>query len=826
MAEILISKFAEEIGLPAELLLEKLKAAGIDKSGQSDSLSQKDKMKLLDFLRGGSSTSSTVKKVPKKKMTEIKKVSNLGKTRTIEIKVKTKKTIPQKIINDGAKKQVELPKPQNKTLNTPKVLESDKTTKRNIEQKNQVESEITSVNEFKKKSFETENKNSAVGDKLQKVTKKSDEKKNEKDFTNSPAKKKEHLDFIKKKSEINNSLASKDGVWKNRTRIKKTKPNKSESISPPPEFISKNISVPETIVVSDLAHRMSVKSSEVIKVLMKLGQMATINQSIDQDTAMILVEEMGHKAVVEKVEDPEIYLAGQIDSSELKVRPPIVTIMGHVDHGKTSLLDYIRNTRVAQGESGGITQHIGAYNVDTKKGEIAFLDTPGHAAFSAMRARGSTLTDIVIIVVAADDGVKPQTIESINHSRSANIPIIIALNKIDKPEANVEKVKQELSNHNIVPEDWGGDNIFVNISAKSGEGIDQLLDAILLQAELLELKAPFECNSKAIVVESRLDRGKGPVATLLIKSGTLKKGDSVLVGHTYGKIRAISDFSGKNLLHATPSKAVEIQGLSDTPNAGDELIVLDDEKKIREIALFRQGKFREGRLNKSTSSEKNSIFTDSVDSDRKILPIIIKSDVQGSYEGLVSALGKLDDESVGINVIHTAVGGVTDSDVNLAIAANAIIVGFNTRADVSAKKLIASNNINFKAYNIIYHVIDDIKALMEGLLSPDIQEKILGSVEVRKTYKVSKIGVIAGCYVTDGIVKRNSSIRVLRDNIVIHDGVLDSLKRFKDDAKEVKVGFECGLSIKNYNDIKEGDILEVYESVSVARTLGASWKFS
>jgi len=822
MAEILISKFAEEIGLPAELLLEKLKAAGIDKSGQSDSLSQKDKMKLLDFLRGGSSTSSTVKKVPKKKMTEIKKVSNLGKTRTIEIKVKTKKTIPQKIINDGAKKQVELPKPQNKTLNTPKVLESDKTTKRNIEQKNQVESEITSVNEFKKKSFETENKNSAVGDKLQKVTKKSDEKKNEKDFTNSPAKKKEHLDFIKKKSEINNSLASKDGVWKNRTRIKKTKPNKSESISPPPEFISKNISVPETIVVSDLAHRMSVKSSEVIKVLMKLGQMATINQSIDQDTAMILVEEMGHKAVVEKVEDPEIYLAGQIDSSELKVRPPIVTIMGHVDHGKTSLLDYIRNTRVAQGESGGITQHIGAYNVDTKKGEIAFLDTPGHAAFSAMRARGSTLTDIVIIVVAADDGVKPQTIESINHSRSANIPIIIALNKIDKPEANVEKVKQELSNHNIVPEDWGGDNIFVNISAKSGEGIDQLLDAILLQAELLELKAPFECNSKAIVVESRLDRGKGPVATLLIKSGTLKKGDSVLVGHTYGKIRAISDFSGKNLLHATPSKAVEIQGLSDTPNAGDELIVLDDEKKIREIALFRQGKFREGRLNKSTSSEKNSIFTDSVDSDRKILPIIIKSDVQGSYEGLVSALGKLDDESVGINVIHTAVGGVTDSDVNLAIAANAIIVGFNTRADVSAKKLIASNNINFKAYNIIYHVIDDIKALMEGLLSPDIQEKILGSVEVRKTYKVSKIGVIAGCYVTDGIVKRNSSIRVLRDNIVIHDGVLDSLKRFKDDAKEVKVGFECGLSIKNYNDIKEGDILEVYESVSVARTLGAS----
>ena len=822
MAEILISKFAEEIGLPAELLLEKLKAAGIDKSGQSDSLSQKDKMKLLDFLRGGSSTSSSAKKVPKKKMTEIKKVSNLGKTRTIEIKVKTKKTIPQKIIKDSAKKQVESSKPQKKILDTPKALESAKTTKQNLEQKTQVESEITSVNEFKKKSFETDKKNIAVEDKQQKVTKKLDEKKNEKDFTNSPAKKKEHLDFIKKKSEINNSFASKGGVWKSRTRIKKTKPNKSESISPPPEFISKNISVPETIVVSDLAHRMSVKSSEVIKVLMKLGQMATINQSIDQDTAMILVEEMGHKAVVEKVEDPEIYLAGQIDSSELKIRPPIVTIMGHVDHGKTTLLDYIRDTRVAQGESGGITQHIGAYNVDTKKGEIAFLDTPGHAAFSAMRARGSTLTDIVIIVVAADDGVKPQTIESINHSRSANIPIIIALNKIDKPEANVEKVKQELSNHNIVPEDWGGDNIFVNISAKSGEGVDQLLDAILLQAELLELKAPFECNSKAIVVESRLDRGKGPVATLLIKSGTLKKGDSVLVGHTYGKIRAISDFSGKNLLHATPSKAVEIQGLNDTPNAGDELIVLDDEKKIREIALFRQGKFREGRLNKSTSSEKNSIFTDSVDGDRKILPIIIKSDVQGSYEGLVSALGKLDDESVGINVIHTAVGGVTDSDVNLAIAANAIIVGFNTRADVSAKKLIASNNINFKAYNIIYNVIDDIKALMEGLLSPDIQEKILGSVEVRKTYKVSKIGVIAGCYVTDGIVKRNSSIRVLRDNIVIHDGLLDSLKRFKDDAKEVKAGFECGLSIKNYNDIKEGDILEVYESVSVARTLGAS----
>ena len=822
MAEILISKFAEEIGLPAELLLEKLKAAGIEKTGHNDSLSQKDKMKLLEFLRGSSSKATSKNKIPKKKTTELKKVSNLGKTRTIEIKVKTKKRIPKKIINDDDKTQSKLSESRNNTSSIPIDIKSPKISKQNLEQKTKVESEITSVNEFKKKSFENDKKNVAVEDKQQKVTKKSDEKKNEKDYSNSPAKKKEHLDFIKKKSEINKTLATKEGVWKNRTRIKKIKNNKSDSINTTPEFISKNISVPETIVVSDLAHRMSVKSSEVIKVLMKLGQMATINQSIDQDTAMILVEEMGHKAVIEKVEDPEIYLSGQIDSSELKVRPPIVTIMGHVDHGKTTLLDYIRNTRVAQGESGGITQHIGAYNVNTKKGEIAFLDTPGHAAFSAMRARGSTLTDIVILVVAADDGVKPQTIESINHSKSANIPIIIAVNKIDKPESNVEKVKQELSNYSIVPEDWGGDNIFVNISAKSGEGVDQLLDAILLQAELLELKAPYDCNSKAIVVESRLDRGKGPVATLLIKSGTLKKGDSVLVGHTFGKIRAISDFSGKNILQATPSKAVEIQGLSDTANAGDEMIVLDDEKKIREIALFRQGKFREGRLNKSTSSEKNSVFTDALDGDRKILPIIIKSDVQGSYEGLISALDKLNDESVGINVIHSAVGGVTDSDVNLAIAANAIIIGFNTRADVSAKKLIASNNINFKAYNIIYNVIDDVKALMEGLLAPDIKEKILGSVEVRKIYKVSKVGVIAGCYVTDGIVKRNSNIRVIRDNIVLHDGLLDSLKRFKDDAKEVKAGFECGLSIKNYNDIKDGDVLEIYESVSVARTLGAN----
>jgi len=821
MPEILISKFAQEIGLPAELLLEKLKSAGIKKSGHSDSLSQKDKMKLLNFLRGSTSKGVSTNNLPKKKMTEIKKVSNVGKTRTIEIKVKTKKSIPKKTTEDFVKKSSELQEKPSKSFVSKKTVELHKAAVQNLEQKNQVESEITTVNEFKKKSFESDKKNIPVVDKQQKITKKLDEKKDDKDFTNSPAKKKEQLDFIKKKSEINRTLATKPGVWKSRTRIKKTKFNKTESVNSTPEFISKNISVPETIVVSDLAHRMSVKSSEVIKVLMKLGQMATINQSIDQDTAMILVEEMGHKAVVEKVEDPEIYLSGQIDSSELKVRPPIVTIMGHVDHGKTTLLDYIRNTRVAQGESGGITQHIGAYNVNTKKGEIAFLDTPGHAAFSAMRARGSTITDIVILVVAADDGVKPQTIESINHSKAAKIPIIIAVNKIDKPEANIEKVKQELSNHSIVPEDWGGDNIFVNISAKSGEGVDQLLDAILLQAELLELNAPFDCNSKAIVVESRLDRGKGPVATLLIKSGTLKKGDSVLVGNTFGKIRAISDFSGKNLMQATPSKAVEIQGLNDTPNAGDEMVVLDDEKKIREIALFRQGKYREGRLNKSTSSEKNSVFTDSIDGDRKILPIIIKSDVQGSYEGLISALDKLNDESVGINIIHSAVGGVTDSDVNLAIAANAIIVGFNTRADVSAKKLIASNNINFKAYNIIYNVIDDVRALMEGLLSPDIKENILGNVEVRKTYKVSKVGVIAGCYVTDGIVKRNSSIRVLRDNIVLHDGLLDSLKRFKDDAKEVKAGFECGLSIKNYNDIKEGDVLEVYESVSVARTLGA-----
>ena len=644
MPEILISKFAKEIGLPAELLLEKLKAAGINKSGQSDSLSQKDKMKLLDFLRGASSKGSSTTKVPKKKTTEIKKISNLGKTRTIEIKVKTKKSIPKKIIKENVSSDDLVTESKVTAKIAKKTPKPSIASKQNLEQKNQVESEISSVNEFKKKSLESEKKNLTTDFKQDKVAKKIDDKKNEKDFSSSPAKKKEQLDFIKKKSEINKTLATRDGVWKNRNRFKKTKSvDKSESSQITPEFIAKTISVPETIVVSDLAHRMSVKSSEVIKVLMKLGQMVTINQSIDQDTAMILVEEMGHKAIVEKVEDPEVYLSGQIDSSELKVRPPIVTIMGHVDHGKTTLLDFIRNTRVAQGESGGITQHIGAYNVDTKKGEIAFLDTPGHAAFSAMRARGSTLTDIVIIVVAADDGVKPQTVESINHSKSANIPIIIAVNKIDKPEANVEKVKQELSNHNIVPEDWGGENIFVNISAKSGEGIDQLLDAVLLQAELLELKAPFDCNSKAIVVESRLDRGKGPVATLLIKSGTLKKGDSVLVGHTFGKIRSISDFSGKNLSQATPSKAVEIQGLNDTPNAGDEMIVLDDEKKIREIALFRQGKFREGRLNKSTSSEKNSIFTDSVDSDRKILPIIIKSDVQGSYEGLVSALGKLDD---------------------------------------------------------------------------------------------------------------------------------------------------------------------------------------
>jgi translation initiation factor IF-2 len=549
--------------------------------------------------------------------------------------------------------------------------------------------------------------------------------------------------------------------------------------------------------------------------------MATINQVLDQETAIILVQEMGHKAKAAKLDDPESYLAETDEpvETELKPRPPVVTVMGHVDHGKTSLLDFIRTTKVAAGEAGGITQHIGAYHVDTPRGVVTFLDTPGHEAFTAMRARGAQATDIVILVVAADDGVMPQTVEAINHAKAAEVPLVVALNKIDKHEANPDKVKQELLTHGVVPEEYGGDSPVVPVSAKTGQGVDALLEQVLLQAEVLELKASTDAPARGVVIEARLDRGRGPVATLLVQSGTLHRGDIVLTGAVYGRVRAMLDENGKSVQSAGPSIPVEVQGLSEVPTAGEEMMVVADERKAREIASFRQGKFRDVKFAKQHATKLENMFGQMAEGEKKVLTLVIKSDVQGSQEALVHALTRLGTDEVKVTVVHAGVGAITESDVNLAMAARAVIIGFNARADATARKLIESAGIQVRYYNIIYDAVEEIKGALSGMLAPERKEQVLGLVEVRQVFRISKIGTVAGCYVQEGLVKRSAQVRVLRDNVVIHTGDIDSLKRFKDDVREVKAGFECGMSLKNFADIKEKDQFEVFETVEVARTL-------
>ena len=588
----------------------------------------------------------------------------------------------------------------------------------------------------------------------------------------------------------------------------------------PTEAIVYEVLVPETITVAELAHKMAVKSGEVIKTLMGMGMMVTINQVLDQETAIIIVEEMGHKASAAAPNDPDAFMEeAEHAAAIMEARPPVVTVMGHVDHGKTSLLDYIRRSRVASGEAGGITQHIGAYHVETPRGMVTFLDTPGHEAFTAMRARGAKATDVVILVVSADDGVMPQTIEAIHHAKAAGVPLVVAINKIDKPGAEPERVKMELVAQEVVPEEFGGDVMFREVSAKTGQGIDELLEAVLLQAEILELQAPKNTPAKGLVIEGRLDKGRGSVATILVTSGTLKRGDMILAGTTVGKVRAMLDESGKDIQEAGPSMPVEIQGLSDVPSAGEEMIVLNDERKAREIANFRQGKFRDVKLAKQQAAKLENMFDQMGEGVAQTLGLIIKSDVQGSYEALANSLQKLSTSEVRVNVIHTGVGAISESDVNLAAASKGVLIGFNVRADSGARKLIETLGVDVRYYNIIYEAVDEIKAALGGMLAPEQKESMIGTVEIREVFRISKVGAIAGCYVQDGMIKRNSRVRVLRDNVIIHTGELDSLKRFKDDVKEVKNSFECGLSLKNFNDIEVGDILEVYEIIEVARTL-------
>jgi translation initiation factor IF-2 len=588
----------------------------------------------------------------------------------------------------------------------------------------------------------------------------------------------------------------------------------------PTEPVVHEVLVPETISVSDLAKKMAIKANELIKTLMGMGMMVTINQVLDQETAIILVEEMGHTAIAAADNDPETFLVeAEHEDAVFESRPPVVTVMGHVDHGKTSLLDYIRTSKVAGGEAGGITQHIGAYHVETPNGMVTFLDTPGHEAFTAMRARGAKATDVVILVVSADDGVMPQTKEAIHHAKAGNVPLVVAINKIDKPEADPERVKMELVSEEVVPEDFGGEVMFRNVSAKTGQGIDDLLEAVLLQAEILELKAPKNTPAKGLVVEGRLDKGRGPVSTILVQSGTLKRGDMLLAGSTYGRVRAMLDETGAEIKEAGPSIPVEVLGLSDVPASGEEVIVLNDERKAREIAMFRQGKFRDVKFAKQQAAKLENMMGQMSDGEVKTLGLIIKSDVQGSNEALETSLLKLATEEVRVNIIHTGVGAISESDVNLAVASNALLIGFNVRADTGARKLIEVNDVDVRYYNIIYEAVDEIKAALGGMLPPEQRESIIGSVEIREVFRISKIGAVAGCYVRDGRITRESKVRVLRDNVIIHTGELDSLKRFKDDVKEVKNNFECGLSLKGFNDLEVGDLLEVYEVLEIARSL-------
>ena len=858
MAKVNVKDFATELKLPVGRLLEQLSAAGIKKElTEETNLTEADKRQLLDFLKQahGDGRSKAKVTLKRRQTSEIKKSDSAGRSRTIQVEVRKKRVIVKKpVVEEVTPKLKE--EPLSESLTKPETMLDAKTAeqeKRDAEAKRQAELRAIQAAEIIKKEEDKksrqEKKETAEKEASAPTEVKDDPKDKAKapvvgakaaDGTlHSPITKDEAKKAIKKKANqarfdaeskkrglkprgdfgSGGGRGKSRGGGKNRHRRNQAVDN---TPAPVPEFISRDIEVPETIAISELAHRMSVKAAEVIKVFMKLGQMVTINQVIDQDTAMIVVDEMGHKGKVGKTADPQAFLEEtqtHDEGVEQLPRAPVVTVMGHVDHGKTSLLDYIRTTRVASGEAGGITQHIGAYHVSTDKGMVTFLDTPGHEAFTAMRARGAKATDIVVLVVAADDGVMPQTIEAVHHAKAGNTPLIIAVNKIDKPESNPERVKQELSQHEVVPEEWGGDTMFAHVSAMNGDGIDGLLDAILLQAEMLDLKAPVETAARGVVIESRLDKGRGPVASILVQGGTLNRGDIVLAGDVYGRVRAMLDENGRAVGAAGPSIPVEVQGLSDVPAAGEELVVLQDEKKAREIAQFRQGKVREVKLAKQQAAKLENMFDHLKEGAAKSLALIIKADVQGSSEALGQSLIRLSTEEVQVNIVHSGVGGINDSDINLALASNAVIIGFNARADATARKLIQSHGIDVRYYNIIYDAVDEVKAALSGLLSPDRKEETLGLVEIRQVFRISKVGSVAGCYVLEGLIKRGSSVRLLRDNVVIHEGELDTLKRFKDDVKEVKSGFECGLSVKNYSDIKEGDQLEVFEVVETARTL-------
>ncbi|HYT15577.1 MAG TPA: translation initiation factor IF-2 [Burkholderiales bacterium] len=835
MAQTSVAQFAGELKVPPSVLLEQLRAAGVHKQVAEDVLSEQDKTKLLDYLRRAHGSSEPKNKITltRKQSSEIiKRSDSSGKARTIQVEVKKKRIFVKRDAEPGAPS--ETPAPSGPAIDAKEVELREQERRQQEELGARQAAELAEKQERERKLAEQRGSEPKQAEARAAAPAAADTTLHKPKVTagaeKKGAKKAKEVRVWQDEGVKRRTIKTRGDVqgasgWHTpkgaRHRPAAAPAEVAQQFSTPAEPVAREIMVPETITVGDLAHKMSVKAAEVIKVLMKLGSMVTINQVLDQETAMIVVTEMGHRPVAAKLDDPESYLeeAPQQLDAELRPRAPVVTVMGHVDHGKTSLLDYIRRTKVASGEAGGITQHIGAYHVQTPRGMVTFLDTPGHEAFTAMRARGAKVTDIVVLVVAADDGVMPQTIEAIHHAKAADVPIVVAINKIDKHEANPEKVKQELVAQTVVPEEYGGDSPFVPVSAKTGKGIDELLEQVLLQAEVLELKAPVDVPAKGLVIEASLDKGRGPVATVLVQSGTLKRGDVVLAGTSFGRVRAMLDESGNAVPEAGPSLPVEIQGLSDVPGAGEEVIVLGDERKAREIALFRQGKFRDVKLAKKQAAKLENMFEQMGEGEARALALLIKTDVQGSQEALVHALMRLSTEEVKVNVVHSGVGAITESDVNLALASKAVIIGFNTRADAAARKLAESSGVDVRYYNIIYDAVDEVKAALSGMLAPERKENVLGLVDVRQVFKISKVGAVAGCMVLEGLVRRNALVRVLRDNVVAYSGEIESLKRFKDDVREVKAGFECGMSVKGYNDIQVGDQFEIYEVQEVARTL-------
>ncbi|MDF7671335.1 translation initiation factor IF-2 [Orbaceae bacterium ESL0721] len=877
MTKVSIEILAQEINTPVETLLRQFADAGMQKTA-SDSVSQKEKEALLAHLNP--QQGATKLTLQRKTHSTLNVQSSGGKNKEVKVEVRKNRTFvkrdPAELLAEQERARLEAAQKAEREAQArieaeAKKAAEEKKKREEFEEKANQNVKQTTVSTKLKKDQEEKARREAEANEIKRKAEEENRRKleaeakriaeearklaeqynSEKVTENSSETEDYHVTTSKyaraAEDETDREVENGRGRGRSSKVVKQKKGSKlseskaereearavtrggpkkrgkstiQQSFTKPVQIINRDVIIGETITVAELANKMAVKGSEVIKTMMKMGAMATINQVIDQETAQLVAEEMGHKVVLRRENELEESLMNDRDTGAEKVsRAPVVTIMGHVDHGKTSLLDYIRKAKVASGEAGGITQHIGAYHVKTENGDITFLDTPGHAAFTSMRARGAKATDIVVLVVAADDGVMPQTIEAIQHAKAANVPIVVAVNKIDKPESDPERVKSELAQYGVMSEDWGGDAQFVHVSAKSGQGVDQLLEAILLQAEVLELTAYKTGMASGVVIESFLDKGRGPIATVLVQSGTLHKGDIVLCGFEYGRIRAMRNELGKEVTEAGPSMPVEILGLSGVPSAGDEATVVRDEKKAREVALYRQGKFRDVKLARQQKAKLENMFTNMTENEVSELNIVLKADVQGSVEAISDALVKLSTDEVKVKIIGSGVGGITETDASLAAASNAIILGFNVRADASARKVIESENLDLRYYSVIYDLIDQVKQAMSGMLAPEYKQEIIGLAEVREVFKSPKFGAIAGSMVTEGIIKRHNPIRVLRDNVVIYEGELESLRRFKDDVNEVRNGMECGIGVRNYNDVRVGDTIEVFETIEIKRTI-------